>query len=377
MSTEGGARAWMEVQAGALRRNLNTIRERVGTDVGLIPMVKADGYGLGVRRSVGILEPLDPRGYGVATVEEGEALRDQGVGRPVFVLSPVPTGALARAVESDLTVAVSDVASLQRLQEVATRRGVAASFHLDVDTGMGRSGLDWRRVEEWGESVVALASSESLRWTGCFTHFHSADQGDTASIRTQWERFQDVVTALEPPEGVLLHGCNSAAALRLPELAAGAVRPGIFLYGGRAGADLPPPEQVVSVRARVVHVKDAPPGSTVGYGATHVAGGWERWATVALGYGDGLPRLLGNRGRVLVRGRGAPIVGRISMDVTVVDISGLDEVEVGDVATILGRDGAEAIELEDVAGWAETISYEILTGFTPRLPRIWLDDGRG
>ncbi|MDX1567973.1 MAG: alanine racemase [Longimicrobiales bacterium] len=367
----------MEVQAGALRRNLNTIRERVGSGVGLIPMVKADGYGLGVRRTVGTLEPLGPLGYGVATVEEGQRLREEGVERPVLVLSPVPGGSLARAVESGLTVAISDVGSLQRLQEVATPRGEEASFHLDVDTGMGRSGLDWRRVEEWGESVVALASSESLRWTGCFTHFHSADERDTASVRSQWDRFRDVVTALDPPEGVLLHGCNSAAALRLPELAAGAVRPGVFLYGGRAGADLPAPEPVVSVRARVVHVKDAPPGSTVGYGATHVARSWERWATVALGYGDGLPRLLGNRGRVLVRGRSAPIVGRISMDVTVVDISDLDEVEVGDVATIIGRDGAETIELEDVAGWAETISYEILTGFTRRIPRIWMDDGRG
>jgi len=376
MSTEGGARAWIEIQAGALRRNLNTIREQVGAGVGLIPMVKADAYGLGVRRTVGTLEPLDPWGYGVATVEEGELLRGEGVERPVLVLSPVPAGSYSRAVDAGLTIAISDLGSLQRLQEAATHRGVPASFHLDVDTGMGRSGFDWRRVDEWGEGVEALASNDSLRWSGCFTHFHSADQRDTASIRSQWDRFQDVLGSMDPPEDVLVHGCNSAAALRVPDLAAGAVRPGIFLYGGRAGADLPQPEPVVSVRARIVHVKDAPPGSTVGYGATHVARSWERWATLALGYGDGLPRLLGNRGRVLVGGRSAPIVGRISMDVTVVDISDLDGVEIGDVATIIGRDGSETIDLEDVAGWAETISYEILTGFTDRVPRIWLDDGR-
>jgi alanine racemase len=127
---------------------------------------------------------------------------------------------------------------------------------------------------------------------------------------------------------------------------------------------------VVGVRARIVLVRDVPPGSTVGYGATHVARGWERWATVSIGYGDGLRRALGNRGVMLVRGRRVPIVGRISMDMTVVDITGLEDVAAGEVATVIGRDGAEAIALDEVAAAAGTISYEILTGFTPRLPRL-------
>ena len=129
------------------------------------------------------------------------------------------------------------------------------------------------------------------------------------------------------------------------------------------------------MRARVIYTRDAPPGSTVGYGATHVAREWERWATLGIGYGDGLPRSLGNRGEALVRGHRAPIVGRISMDVTVVDISGVDGVESGEAVTLIGREGSEEITVDEVAGWAETISYEILTGFTPRLPRVWVDEG--
>jgi len=336
-------------------------------------MVKADGYGLGMARAVAALEAENPWGYGVATVEEGRDLRVAGVDRPVVVFSPLPQGSCRVAVAEGLEVAVSDVEGLQALQDAAGRLDAVAPFHLEVDTGMGRAGFDWRRTGEWGRAVRALASSEPLRWAGCFTHFHSADRSDAASVRTQWERFRDALSALEPPGDVLLHACNSAGALRCPEYAGDLVRPGIFLYGGKAGEGLPAPEPVVRARARVVLVKEAPPGSTLGYGATHVAEGWERWATVAIGYGDGLPRLLSNRGEVLVQGRRAPIVGRISMDVTVVDISDVEGVEPGDLVTFVGRDGEEEITVDEVAGWAETIGYEILTGFTSRLPRVWVE----
>jgi alanine racemase len=149
------------------------------------------------------------------------------------------------------------------------------------------------------------------------------------------------------------------------------VRPGIFAYGGVAGEGLPDPAPAVAVRARVLLVKDVPAGATVGYGATHVAKRPARWATLGIGYGDGLPRLLSNRGRALLKGRSCPIVGRISMDVTVVDISGVEGVEAGDVATLIGSDGDEHISLEEVADLASTINYEVLTGLGHRLPRIW------
>lgn len=368
-------RAWIEVDAAALRRNLDRVRGAVGEGVGVVPMVKADAYGLGVDRMIGLMEPESPRAYGVATVEEGRRLRELGVERDVLVVAPVPPGSYQDAVESGLTLCLSHVEGLRRLEEAVRRTSIAADFHIEVDTGMGRAGFDWRDAASWGP-LVSAAHGDRLRWTGCFTHLHSADQADPAPTRLQERRLRDALRAVSVPrEDFLVHVLNSAGALRLPELGAGAVRPGIFLYGGVAGEGLPRPDPVVTVRARVVHVREAPPGTTVGYGATHASRGWERWATLAIGYGDGLPRVLGNRGHALLKGRRCPMVGRVSMDVTVVNLSNVDGVELGDVATLVGEDGGERITLEEVAGLAGTINYEILTGLSRRLPRVWMDDG--
>jgi alanine racemase len=212
------------------------------------------------------------------------------------------------------------------------------------------------------------------------THFHGADSADATATAAQWARFQDALAQLPVSrEDLMVHAANSAAALRFPEYAADAVRPGIFLYGGRATplAGAPVPRAVASVRARVVLVREVPPGSTVGYGATHVARSWERWGTVGVGYGDGLPRRLSNRGSGLVRGQVVPFVGRISMDMTVVDITGVPEAEVGDVVTLIGADGGAEITVDEVASLADTISYEILTGLRPRLPRVEKDTWTG
>ena len=166
----------------------------------------------------------------------------------------------------------------------------------------------------------------------------------------------------------LIHCANSAGSLRLASSTANAVRPGIYLYGGDIGDPANPPQPVASVRARVVLVRDVPPGTTLGYGATYTARGNERWAAVGIGYGDGLPRVLGNRGWAIAGGRRVPIVGRISMDTTVVRISG--DLSVGDIVTFVGRDGGVELSLEEVAESAGTIGYEILTGLSPRLPRV-------
>jgi alanine racemase len=375
MSTDRNTRAWMEIRADALAANLARIRASVGPGVRIVPMVKADAYGLGVERAVEVLERSDPWGFGVATVEEGVALRATGVDRPILVSSPTPPASVEAGVASGLILSVSSLPSLALLEEAAERSSGEASFHLEVDTGMGRAGFDWRAVAEWAPRA-RRAHERGIRWAGCFTHLHSADEGvDTVAL--QWERFQEALAAARPPAGALVHALNSAGALRCPEYAADAVRPGIFLYGGRAGRDLPEPEPVASVRARVVHVRRAPVGTTVGYGATYRAEKDERWASVAIGYGDGLPRALGNRGSALVRGRRVPIIGRISMDVTVVDISDVASVEPGDVVTFLGADGDGRITVEEVAEGVGTISYEILIGFTSRIPRIWMDHDLG
>jgi alanine racemase len=227
--------------------------------------------------------------------------------------------------------------------------------------------------------VQDIARNANVRWTGAMTHFHGADGPEETASAVQWQRFRDALAQLPVPrEDLMIHAANSAAALRWPEYAADAVRPGIFLYGGhpapevarQADSPIPAPRAVASVRARLVLVRDVPPGSTVGYGATHVSHGWERWGTLAIGYGDGVPRRLGNRGSAIVRGQVVPFVGRTSMDMTVVDITAVPEAEAGDVATLIGSADGATISLDEVAATAETISYEILTGLRPRLPRV-------
>jgi alanine racemase len=383
MTHDPFVRAWIEIRGDAVRRNLQRIRAAVPEGVSVIPMVKADAYGLGVEGAVEALRPEAPAAWGVALVEEGERLRALGVQDPVVVFAPVAPTVLERALEAELTLSVSDLDLAERLGELAGARGRAAAIQVEVDTGMGRAGLPWDRASEWGPRLQALTAGGSLRWEGCFTHFHSADEGEEgggpASMEAQAERFRRALEVLgtEPGGPLLRHLGNSAAALRRPALVGGAVRPGIFLYGGSAGAELPAPEPAVALRARVSLVREVAPGTTVGYGATYRATRTERWATLSIGYGDGLPRALSNRGAVLLRGRRAPMVGRISMDMTVVDITDIPGVQPGDVATLLGEDGALRITVEEMAMEAGTINYEILTGFTPRLPRVWTTGGNG
>ena len=386
--TSGPTRAWVEVDAAALRANLEAVRARVGAHARLIPMVKANGYGLGAVRVARALEPL-AWGFGVATAEEGAELRAAGIEAPILVAGPLPVGAEALAVRARLTPSVSDLAGVEALAAAAGAAGRRLDVHVEVDTGMGRCGFDWRDARTWGPAVLE-AAGEALRWTGVYTHFQGADAPAAEPTLTQWERFREALSALESGVGerlaaaghgdggsgalpLLVHAANSAAALRFPELAGDAVRPGIFLYGGVPAEGLAPgtgPRPVASVRARVLLVREVPAGSTVGYGATHRADGPRVWGTLGIGYGDGLPRGLGNRGGALVRGRRVPIVGRVSMDLTVVDLTDVPEARRGDVATLIGKDGGEEITVEDVAALAGTISYDVLTGLTARLPRV-------
>ena len=389
-------RAWVEVDGGAIRRNCERIRQLAGRGVRVIAMVKCDGYGLGVENVVAALAPSRPFGYGVATVDEGVELRRIGVREPVMVYCPVLPADLPRAVTASLVPAISDRAGLAALTSLAAEtpsRGTPLPFQVEVDTGMGRSGFSLAdpgtpstgfpladpgtpstgfpltdSATGWW-SDVQRATGSGLRLFGVFTHLHSADEPDLASARRQIERFDDFVRGAEGiGPGTLLHCANSAGAVRLSSRAANAVRPGIFLYGGPAGPGAERPETAVAVRARVVRVREVPPGTTVGYGATYRARERERWATVAIGYGDGIPRTLGNRGWGIAGGRRVPLVGRISMDTAVVRTSG--NTSPGDVVTFLGLDDGTEVTLEEVAELAGTIGHQVLTGLSPRLPRV-------
>lgn len=338
-------------------------------------MVKANAYGLGLERVVRALtdvpQPGGPWGFGVATVAEGEALRRCGWAGRVLVTAPPPPGELRRAGEANLTLCLSSLDSVAEWADVAVRLRRELGFHTEVDTGMGRAGFDWREAAAWGEEVAQIAEGR-LRWSGCFTHFHSADEPDLGPTDEQWARFQAALGELPPDETRVVHCANSAATLRRAGFGCELVRPGIHLYGGDAGAGAVA-EPVVALRARLALVRNVRAGSTVGYGATYTARGDERWGTVALGYGDGLRRELGNTGRALVHGVEVPIIGRISMDMVTIDLSRVPDAAPGDIVTFLGRDGDEEITIDELARLCDTISYEILTGLTPRLPRVYLD----
>lgn len=352
------ARAWVDIDLDALVANARTLAAACQTQ--LLPMVKANGYGLGAAPVARALAAVNPWGFGVATVEEGAALRNAGVSGPVLVVTPLTPETLEPTLALGFRPAVGDVAMLRAWLD----RSVAP-FHLEIDTGMSRGGIRWSDAGAIAETAAALAGSRG--WEGVFTHFHSAES-DEASIGTQWQRFQAVLAALpwRPP---LVHAANSAAALCGRAYAADLARPGIFLYGGEARGAGPEPRPVAALRARVLAVRTIAAGDSVSYGATWTADRPTTIATLGIGYADGLPRAA-ERGpswpprRVELRGRLVPLVGRVTMDMCLAAVDG-GAVAVGDVATVFGGQ----VTLDQCARSSGTISYELLTSLAPRLPR--------
>lgn len=352
-------RTWLEVDLAALRENARTAVASSG-GARLLPMVKANAYGLGAVQVAGALEQLDPWGYGVATPEEGAELRGAGIQRPILVFSPLRES-LELVAASQLTPALGSA------EQVRSWRALSADrpFHVQIDTGMGRGGIWWD-----GFADAAREFGRDPGFQGVFTHFHSAESNPD-SVMQQWSRFTAAVGSL-PRRPELVHAANSAAAIGHPETAADMIRPGIFLYGSRAGSWPVRPCPVVALRARVVESCLRDEGATVSYGATFKVRGRMCLATLAAGYADGVHRDLSNRGEVLLAGRRARIAGRVTMDMTVAWCEGWF-VDDGAIATLIGRDGGEEITLDEVADRAGTVSHEILTGLGPRVPRIYHD----
>ena len=344
------ARAWAEVSLIALVANARTVAGISGAR--LLPMVKANGYGLGAPMVARALEAVDPWGFGVATVEEGFSLRAAGITRPILVFAPLHPSLISRYLAQDLRPTISDLKALD-----AWSAESGNPFHVEVDTGMSRTGFRWDDRSGWQNRIREARGLE-----GVFTHFYAAEN-DSRSVDAQWERLQQVVASLGG-KSVLVHAANSAAALRGRVYAGDLVRPGIFLYGGAAGDR--EPESVVKLRARVVAVRRVQPGDTVSYGATWTAPAETLIATLGIGYADGIPRSLGNSGMVELRGKVVPIVGRVTMDFTMVACDG--PCEVGDIATVYGG----LVSLDQQAQRAGTISYELLTSIGARLPRCYV-----
>lgn len=350
-------RAWVDVDLGALLRNATAIATQ--SRARLLPMVKADAYGLGAVRIARTLERLDPWGFGVATVAEGEELRQAGITRPIVVFTPLLVGDFDAALRANLTPTLGDRASIERWQTMDR------PWHLAVDTGMSRAGVQWNEVEQLRDVLPHHAPQ------GVFTHFLAAERND--ETRAEQERRFAVALAAMPIRPSMIHAENSPAVEHRGPSPWGIARPGVFLYGVSSG-NSPEivPDPVVTLRARVVDIRTIPNGDTVSYDATWRAEGERRIATLSIGYADGYRRILGNRAHVLMNGMRAPVVGVVTMDMTMIDVTDVP-CEIGDAATLIGSEGEERIDVADVARMGELSPYELLTGLRARLPRRYLE----
>lgn len=350
-------RAWLDVDLGALVRNARRFQELLS--VPLLPMVKANGYGIGALPVVRALEPLEPWGYGVATVSEGEELRGGGIIRPIVIFTPLlpDSESVAAMRKSELRPVIDNLPALTAWVE-----GGGGPFHIEIDTGMSRCGFRWHDDAALEQLRARLPAQPD--WEGVFTHFHSAETNRESCLE-QLERFEAVLDSFDsrPP---LVHFSNSAAAGLELDASADLSRPGIFLYGGRAGSL--EPEPVARLQARVVGLRRLRPGDTVSYGAEAEVEAATTIATLSIGYADGVPRGLSSRGLVEVGGVVVPIVGRVTMDMLMVDLDATP-VAVGDVATLFGG----LVSLDHQAALAGTVSYELLAGVSARVARRYHD----
>ena len=370
-----GEVAWIQVDLDAIAHNARALKGLIGERVQLMAVVKANAYGHGaVPVARAALEAGASR-LGVARVAEGVELQRSGIAAPIVLLGYTPASAASVVVEHRLTPAVTTLELARALSAEVERTGAAPlPIHVKVDTGMGRLGLFPQNVVSFARAVSALPG---LQLEGLFTHFATADAADKSYARHQHGLFMGVLEALRQAgfRIPLAHEANSAATLSMLETHLDMVRCGIALYGLQPSAEFAPAiplRPALSLHGRVSRVATLPAGATVSYGCTYVTQRPMRVALVPLGYGDGLHRLLSNRGAVLIRGKRCPILGRVCMDQLVVDAEAVPDVHLEDEVVALGRQGNEHISAEQVAGWAETINYEVTTSLLPRLPRVYL-----
>ena len=363
---------WAEIDLLALSANLRAIRARVGTRP-ILAVVKANAYGHGATGVARALEKDGVESLGVALPEEGIELRRAGVSAPILVLGGFTPEQADAILQHGLVPAIFRPDQVAALSRAASTRGVEAPVHLKVDTGMGRLGVPPGDVPEFAS---VLSGARSIRVTGAFSHLAVADDPADAFTRRQIDVFRECVEAarqrgLRPEE---IHLANSAAILDHPPAWLSLVRPGLILYGYPPSTNVTPLEvsPVLSLKTRIIYLKEVAPGTSLGYGRTFVAARPTRVASLALGYDDGLPRLASNRGHVLLRGRPAPIVGRISMDLTTVDVTDVPGAALGDEVIVIGVSGGERIGADRIAAWADTIPWEVLCGIGSRVPRLFV-----
>jgi alanine racemase len=368
-----GIVTWAEIDLDAIAFNIRAFKRHVGEKVKLIAVVKANAYGHG---AIPVAESALAAGAEMVAVHrmlEGVELRKAGIQAPILILGYTPSDGADLAAAWQLTPSLTTLEFAQALSARATALGLKVPVHIKVDSGMSRYGLMPEEVIEFLQSIIGLPG---ISLQGLFTHFATADSADQSHTRQQLSVFNEIRTTTRQAgfEFPLVHAANSAAMLSLPEAHFDAVRPGIAMYGLAPSNDWAPPFEIhpaLTLKSLVSRVRLLPPGAGVSYGRTYVTSRPTLAALVPVGYGDGFHRILSNKGSVLIRGRRAPILGRVCMDQFVVDVSGIPEVQQDDEVVLVGQQGQARIRAEEVALLAGTLNYEVTTSLLPRVARLY------
>ncbi|HVG19601.1 MAG TPA: alanine racemase [Blastocatellia bacterium] len=372
---------WAEINLDNLIHNFRVMKAAVGPDTAIMPAVKADAYGHGAVDCARELERAGADWFGVALPEEGLKLRDADISRPVLCLGGFWEGQEELVVRRGLTPVVFRLDLLERLDGAALAAGASADYHLKIDTGMGRLGVPHAELADF---LDGAARFQNVKLDGVMTHLASADEPDKVEFTERQMSLFERAVGIVRDRGhrpTWVHVANSAASHAYPRARGNLVRIGGVMYGlwrDVTRPDVKPLDwrPVMSLHTRIALIKTVPQGTPLGYGGTFVTSRESLIATLPIGYEDGLRRGLSNRGRVIVRGRFAPIVGRVSMDLTIVDVTGVVGVTTGDEVVIIGSQGMNQISAEEVAASLETISYEITCAVSDRVPRVTVGGGR-
>ena len=367
-------RCWAEIDLAALERNIKSIRSALPDRIRFVAVVKADAYGHGIYQAVARLMLSGADIFAVANVSEAAAVRELGPGWPILLLSPVLPDEDSYLLEYEAMPTISSLGEVLRFQTLAAGADRTLSVHLKIDTGMGRAGVWHDRCQEVYSAII---ESPNLKLAGIFTHFSCADT-DPAFTDQQRRLFLEHLDrlALDPDSDLLIHADNSAGLETFTEESPfNAVRVGLLQFGilpyEHSILSAVRTDPVLSFHARVGLVKTVPRGTGISYGRTQIVSRDTRVAVLTGGYGDGIPRTCSNRGQVLIRGNACPILGRVTMDQTMVDVSAHPDITVGDRATLIGRQGEAEITIGAFSRWADTIPWETLTSVTKRVPRVY------
>jgi alanine racemase len=367
---------WAEISLPALLHNFNVLRAHVSPSVQMMAVVKANAYGHGAVECARALENAGADCLGVALIEEGIELRRGGIMLPIICLGGFQPRQASLLVEHDLTPVLFDLDAARALSVCAVEKNVRINVHLKIDTGMGRLGIS---IEQLSDFTTAVSTLGNVQIDGVLTQLAAADSRDQTFTKFQLSEFERVIGILESTgiKPTFRHLANSAAIHAYPQAWGNLVRAGAALYGLRddvLGPHAPPLnlKPVMSLHTRIMLLKEVPAGTSLGYARTFRASRASRIATLPIGYADGLRRALSNVGRVIVRGRFAPIVGRISMDLTIVDVTDVEGVAPGDEVILLGSTGDAELRAEELGAHIGTVSYEIVCGVSARVPRVYV-----